>query len=326
MSSSIWPVLLAAVLLSGCGSLHNSQPQKNTHSCGPNAPALIQPAQVPATAAQYIACASNIDLEMYELGNPVLIGDLIAAHRRGASVKVLLDATERQSAFSGKQLAAAGIPMRYVHVPGGIDHIKLLVVDGGSAVLTGGINWGSDSTYTRDLDVLLPGDPSAAAVFSADWKAGSSGKPNEPTSSGAITGTFILSRMEDAIHVAPAGSTVEIAANYLTDWSVQNALAAAAKRGVRVETVLNRSAYGAASAAEWLTAHGVQVRWAPTSPYLHAKILLTPAGGMIGSANFSNDGLKPVNRELDVILPASLLPGAHTWFASLWRGSAPFQG
>ncbi len=214
MSSSIWPVLLAAVLLSGCGSLHNSQPQKNTHFCGPNAPALIQPAQVPATAAQYIACASNIDLEMYELGNPVLIGDLIAAHRRGASVKVLLDATERQSAFSGKQLAAAGIPMRYVHVPGGIDHIKLLVVDGGSAVLTGGINWGSDSTYIRDLDVLLPGDPSAAAVFSADWKAGSSGKPNEPTSSGAITGTFILSRMEDAIHVAPAGSTVEIAANY----------------------------------------------------------------------------------------------------------------
>ncbi len=105
----------------------------------PASAALVLPTQVPARAAQYITCASNIDLAMYELGNPALIHALIAAHKRGASVKVLLDATERQSAVSGRQLAPAGIPVRYVHVPGGIDHVKLLAINGGAAVLTGGV-------------------------------------------------------------------------------------------------------------------------------------------------------------------------------------------
>jgi phosphatidylserine/phosphatidylglycerophosphate/cardiolipin synthase-like enzyme len=82
----------------------------------------------------------------------------------------------------------------------------------------------------------------------------------------------------------------------------------------------NRSGLG--SAASWLSSHGIEVRYSPANPYLHAKVILSPTQGIVGSANLSEDGAS-VNRELDTVIPASLLPAAWAWGEALWGKGTP---
>jgi cardiolipin synthase len=144
----------------------------------------------------------------------------------------------------------------------------------------------------------------------------------DPTLPGIWSGRAItpaLTRLIPSAH-----HQVDVAANYCTDWAVQDALTAAARRGLLVRVVLNRSAYGAVSAARWLHDHGVMVRWAPRAPYLHAKLLLVDGrAGIIGSANFSDDALAARNHELDVAIPAVVMPAATRWWNALWARSQP---
>jgi len=118
--------------------------------------------------------------------------------------------------------------------------------------------------------------------------------------------------------ISNAQHHILITTNYLTSYSIQDALASAVQRGVTVQVLLNPQGYGASAAATWLTEHKIQVRYAPESPYLHAKIILTDTSGIIGSANLSYDGLN-INRELDVIVPTSLLSAANSWADTLWQ-------
>jgi phosphatidylserine/phosphatidylglycerophosphate/cardiolipin synthase-like enzyme len=141
------------------------------------------------------------------------------------------------------------------------------------------------------------------------------------TGPGALSGAAIQPAMVALL--AHATGPVDVAANYLTDYAIQDALAAAAARGIPVHVVINPTAFGAAAAARWLTDHGVTVRDAPAAPYLHAKVLLTGDTGLIGSANFSYDALHARNHEFDVTLPAAVMPAAAAWFAALWARSTP---
>jgi phosphatidylserine/phosphatidylglycerophosphate/cardiolipin synthase-like enzyme len=119
--------------------------------------------------------------------------------------------------------------------------------------------------------------------------------------------------------IRSAHHQIDAAANYCTDWAVQDALIAAARRGLRVRVVMSRSAY---SAARWLQDHGVVVRWALQTPYLHAKTALVDGTtGIIGSANFSDDALAAPNHEWDVAIPAAVMSSATRWWNSLWARS-----
>ena len=100
------------------------------------------------------------------------------------------------------------------------------------------------------------------------------------------------------------------------------ALAADAERGVVVDVLLNPLGYGAKGAASWLSNRRVHVRWAPDSPYLHAKVILSATEGLGGSANLSYHGLS-INREMDAMAPASLLPAAWAWGTALWAKGTP---
>lgn len=301
-----------------------SAPTPVTHAVG--SARWVPAAAVPATALALIAHARHTcDVELYELGNPALVAALIAAAHRGVAVHVILDATESQSRLAATVLRAAGVPVETVTVPhGGLDHVKLLVVDG-TATLTGGVNWGVSSTDTTDADVLLPSDPLAAQAFADDWATAAhpvaSGAWPDPAGPGAWSGLAIARAALQIL--ATATGPIDVAANYATDWTFQDALAAAAARGLPVHVVLNPTAYGATAAAQWLTARGVQVRWAPRTPYLHAKVLLTPTTGLDGSANFSYAAWSARNHEFDVTLPASVLPAATAWFTTLWQASTP---
>lgn len=263
---------------------------------------IVAAPRVALTALGLMATARHsIDLEMYELGNPGIVAGLEAAKRRGVSVRVVSDPTETQSKASDAQLERAGIAVRKLAVRGGIDHVKLLVVDH-ARVLVGGVNFGRDSSATTDGDVVLSGaaGTAAASVFNRDWAAaGGIGISANGSYGPFVTGSAILPAMLSIIGHASTSCT--IIANYLSDDSIQQALVAAKRRGVAVTAVLNPAGYGEAAAAAWLEKGRVHVEIAPTRPYLHAKILACGSEAMIGSANFSYHGMA-VNHELDVVL------------------------
>lgn len=319
----------ACLSLAGCGQLNASPRPIAGATPSPSAVATHSPQWVPAAEVATVATGildglkapCSVQLEMYELGNPTLITALKDAHRSGCSVQVELDATESQSIASVPVLRQAGIQVRTVHVANhGIDHIKALVINGGSQVLIGGVNWGRYSSYTTDADVLIFNDPAIAQGLAIDWTNSIASFSGGATSPQALEGPSIATAIKSLI--GNAHHRVLVITNYLTSYGIQDALAAAVRRGVTVDVVLNKSGYGAASAATWLSAHGVHVRLAPTSPYLHAKVILTDSAGIIGSANLSYDGLH-VNRELDTPIPASLIPAATSWADTIWATATP---
>lgn len=77
-----------------------------------------------------------------------------------------------KSRASDAQLASSGVAAREVAVRGGIDRVKLLVVDD-ARVLVDGVNLQAASSYTTHADVELSGLAvgSAAGVFNRDWRA-----------------------------------------------------------------------------------------------------------------------------------------------------------
>ena len=329
-------VLMTAVLLTGCGQMVYPTGQglspsaaATTPKASPtSAPLLSSPSWIPAGQVAGVANGllsgleppCQVQLEMYELGNQTLIGDLIQAHKRGCQEQVMLDGTESQSIAAARQMSAAGVTVKLAHIPNGIDHVKALVINGGKVVLIGGVNWGRYSSSTADADMLIPQDPAAAARLTADWANTTQDWSGGQVGPEALEGSAISQAMLSVIGLAK--SKLLVLTNYATSYVVQDALAADAGRGVTVDVLLNPLGYGAKGAASWLSNHRVHVRWAPDSPYLHAKVILSPTEGLGGSANLSYHGLS-INREMDAMVPASLLPAAWQWGEALWGKGTP---
>lgn len=302
-------------------------------SAGPTA-AASRPGAVAAAAAVVVEAPGvagrtvelvdgarrSVLLEMYELGNPLVVAALEAARHRGVAVRVILDPTEGQSRASAGPLSRAGVAVRLLRVAGGIDHVKLLVVDG-AAVLTGGVNLGAWSSDTTDLDVQLTGAAGAfaTAVFDRDWRAAAGqGRPASGAFGPIVTGGAIEPAMLAVVDTAHGSCTV--LANYLTDWTIRDALVAAERRGVHVTVLLNPTAYGAAEAEAALRRGGIRVEVAATNPYLHAKVLACGSAAVVGSANFSYDGMT-VNHELDVTLTGPAAEAVSAAAARLAAGA-----
>ncbi len=307
-----------ATALAGLGVVAAGAPPPGV----PTRPAWIPAAGVARLAARLLDAARpprcRIQLEMYELGSVGLVGDLLAARRRGCAVQVTVDGTEGQSVMSASRLRRGGVDVRLARLVGAIDHVKALVVDGRAALL-GGVNWGTESGDTTDADLYLPDDPILAGRLAADFADPGARVTAAAQGAEALTGPAIEAAFTRLVR--RARGTVLLLANYCTAYAVQDALAAAAVRGVRVEVLLNRSAYGAGGAARWLSAHRARVRWA-TGPYLHAKVLLTAGGGLVGSANWSYSGMA-FNRELDAEIPGPVLAGAWAWGSAAWARGIP---
>lgn len=325
--------MVAAGLAAGCSRVGAPRadrpvaPITTGASAGGRAAGTVVAARAVASTAVSLIDATPaggaVDLEVYELGNPAVIAALEAAKRRGVVVRAILDATERQSLASGPALRRAGVATETMRVEGGIDHVKLLVAAG--RVLMGGVNLGSGSSYTTDMDVELPAiDVSyARSIFAADWRAASSGTaPSNGSYGPFVTGGAILPAVLATIGAASRGDTCYVVANYLSDRTVRDAAVAAARRGAAVDVVLNPTAYGEAKADAALAAGGAHVRLAPQSPYLHAKVLACSGPGgwyaVVGSANFSYHGMA-LNHELDVVLSGGAAGAVGAWAESIWR-------
>jgi cardiolipin synthase A/B len=341
-------LVVTVVVLASCGSASSpeSAPAGGSPAAtagpsttGPSATAVptsagltlaVEPGDDYNSVDQLMAGARHsIDMTMYELADPRSEALLVAAHRRGVAVRVLLDrdysgATVNRAAYL--LLEQAGVSVRWA--PDGIIfHQKTVTVDHSvSAIMTGNL---TSKYYPTTRDFVLVDDQAAAVSaindeFGDDW----AGAPvtEGPSLSGLVWSPGSQSALVDFI--GSARRTVVVENEEMDSDAIESALEAAARRGVAVEVVMTADSEWDA-AFDKLSAAGVRVATYPDSEealYIHAKAMVVDGDrAFVGSQNFSTSSLQ-YNRELGVITedPTVVAPLAQTLSAD-FAGATPFR-
>jgi len=273
----------------------------------------------------------RVDVEIYEFGRADIAADLVDAHRRGVAVTVVTDPTVLASEATAEHLRAAGVAVAAYPVRREmIDHVKLLVVDGGAAAVVGGINWGVASGPNHDFDALVRG-PAAAnleRVFLRDLV--SCGLPAGVPPATVDPAVVVATTLPDtgirplALELVDgARETLDVELFVLTDAGVVHAMARARSRGVRVRLLLDPAQRPSDASADLLRAAGVSVRlYRGSGEKLHAKAAVADGRRVLfGSANWTAGGFSR-NHELDIGFDSA--PAAATLLAAMradWESS-----
>jgi len=247
----------------------------------------------------------SIDMSMYELDDPATERALVGRARAGVDVRVLLD-----TAYSGKSensaaasvLAAGGVHVAWAPADQ-IFHAKYVVVDDRTAYVGTGNLVSSDYATTRDFWVTdsIPRDVGAiVSTFTSDFD----GNPGTGVSSGGLVWSPGSTTRLVAL-IASAHTSLLVENEEMDSATIEQALSAAAHRGVDVEIVLTEDPAWSNALAE-LARAGDHVRVLTSAQtYIHAKVIcvdcsLQSGAAFIGSENFSTSSLS-YNRELGVV-------------------------
>ena len=260
---------------------------------------------------------TSIDAEIYEFGRADLLDALLAAVRRGVTVRMIGDPTVDVTVASGKRLLTAGALVTYFPVVGTqIDHVKLMVVDGATAYF-GGVNWGAGSYRNHDFELRVSG-PAATHlehVFALDLQRSGKGAA-VPADSPTVSPEpeLLTSYPDDEVgravvqELRTARRSIEVEMFVMTDADTVRALQDAARRGLPVQVLFDPGQDLNQAAIIQLRAAGVACRYYRTSgEKLHAKTAVIDGEELIiGSANWTASGFRH-NHELDAVLRSRVL-------------------
>jgi phosphatidylserine/phosphatidylglycerophosphate/cardiolipin synthase-like enzyme len=259
----------------------------------------------------------SIWVEVYLLTDRTVIHALEDAASRGVDVRVMLEAHQYgggdvQAARMLEELRAAGVHAESASPAFTYTHAKIMLIDSATAyILTCNLTLsglgGSSSFADRDYGVIDTNQrdvAALAAIYQADWNRtdASLGDPR-------LVVSPINARAEIGALIASAKTTLAIEDEEMYDRAAEDAMIAAARRGVSVTVLLPSPSAGAAPSTDVarLLRGGVHVRYLG-APYLHAKLILVDhAIAFAGSENFSATSLDH-NREIGIVLsdPAAL--------------------
>ena len=269
----------------------------------------------------------SIDVTMYEFADTTAERDLAAAARRGVRVRIILDEREKStndaaySYFSAHKVGVAWSSSNYEYT-----HQKTLVVDD----YHGGHHDGQpDEPVLPDVPDFLVVDashPDVSAivnVFDADY-AHRSVRPSDGSDLVWSPG----SQDQLLAVINSATKSLRIYSEEMGDTTVEDALIAAAKRGVDVRVCGENADGEYDSAYSRLASAGVQISYYSSADgfYIHGKVIEADYGtaharAFIGSENFSSTSLDR-NRELGLITasPATLAAIASTFTTDFKNG------
>jgi phosphatidylserine/phosphatidylglycerophosphate/cardiolipin synthase-like enzyme len=115
----------------------------------------------------------QILVQAYLLTSKTIATTLIAAHRRGVDVRVLLDAEQLLKSSSAPELADAGVPV-WLETKYQNAHNKIIVIDAGmpdAAVVTGSFNFTWTAQHKNAENILIARhNPTLAARYAANWE------------------------------------------------------------------------------------------------------------------------------------------------------------
>jgi cardiolipin synthase A/B len=288
---------------------------------------IVEPSDSAAGLIAAIKGATkSVHMTMYLLTDSAIISALIARKNAGVDVKVILNqsfpgsSTNNSSSYS--QLSKAGVSVHWSWAAFTLTHEKCVIIDGTTAwIMT--MN-AAESSLTDNREFLaIDTDPAdvaqAEAIFAADF-ANTEYKPSGKLLVAPVNADEGLIALIDM-----AKSTLDIEAETLSDADITAKLAAAAKRGVKVQIVLadENPTSAQSNAVTQLKAAGVKLVTL-AKPYMHAKsMVVDSAKCYVGSINYTNNSIFH-NRELGVVFdtPSEVTKVLNTTRSDFTSGGA----
>ena len=266
---------------------------------------------------------AGLDVAFWFMEDSWIASEIIARHRAGVPVRVLMDteanASTPRNADRLGELRAAGIPMRE-KVSSGILHWKMILFSGQGIVEFSGANFSSDAwvysgaPYTNYVDeaIYFTGDPAVVNSFRTkfdDLWTNTTGYANYANVSGPLLRRYDRYSIDPELNFAPLQSFAERAVNHyqleqqkldviiyrITDQRHTNAVGAAAQRGVQVRLITEPLQYRDPRRLwhSWNTDRlymaGVQIRNRTHTGLNHQKLTLHYSQGLssLGSSNWT---------------------------------------
>ena len=274
------------------------------------------------------AARHTIDITMYEFADSSAERDLATAARRGVSVHVILDRRERsRNTGAYDYLRAHRVAVTWSSSSFEYTHQKTVVIDQSVAVImTANL---TSQYYSTSRDFLVTdrnrGDIAAITrVFGADYAH----RPVTPGDGHDLVWSPTDSQRQMLAVIDGARKTLRIYSEEMADTTVDAALMAAARRGVRVQVCGENAGGEYDSVFARLARAGVHISYfsSQTGFYIHGKVIGADFGtprarAFIGSENFSATSLNR-NRELGLLISARpiLASLAKTFAADFARG------
>ena len=281
---------------------------------------------------------SAIDLVIYGFTDNKILSALIAAHKRGVDVRVMLDSMifqkvtpqypKKENVWVFKQLQKAGVLVKWSNPHFQITHQKTLIIDNKQAlILTGNF---THTTFQSERNFgLLIDNPNQVkeilSVFNADWvrekiKVNQPGLVWSPVNSyRKLTGFIQQSRQSLSVYNQDA-----------TLKTINFKLEDAVRRGVKVKLLLPKKIFKIqCPQLRYLQKYGVNIRL-DSQYYIHAKAMISDVNSQhpavfIGSINFTEFSVFK-NRELGIISKnPALARQLNSVFQQDWAQSEPLN-
>jgi phosphatidylserine/phosphatidylglycerophosphate/cardiolipin synthase-like enzyme len=123
-----------------------------------------------AVVKQIDAAKSEILVQAYSFTSVPIAKALVEAHKRGVSVRVVLDKSQRTAKYSSATfLDNSGIET-FIDAQHAIAHNKVMVIDG-ERVITGSFNFTKQAEQSNAENLLVIQSKELAAKYAENWKA-----------------------------------------------------------------------------------------------------------------------------------------------------------
>jgi phosphatidylserine/phosphatidylglycerophosphate/cardiolipin synthase-like enzyme len=122
-----------------------------------------------AVVAELAKANKAVYVQAYSFTSLPIAQALVGAHKRGVSVQVVLDKSQRTEKYSSADFVAhAGIPT-YIDSKHAIAHNNIIVIDG-AVVLTGSFNFTKAAESNNAENLLVIHDAKLAERYFENWK------------------------------------------------------------------------------------------------------------------------------------------------------------
>ena len=277
----------------------------------------------------------SLRIKMFVFSDPAILQAVIAAHKRGVDVRVMLNPARRsgesENEASRKLLTSAGVNVLDSNPAFDLTHEKSMVVDDETAFVMS-FNWEpKDLTVTRDYAVVTSAHHEVAEVmecFDADWER----KPFTPGDHSHLIWCVGNGRQRIGQFIDEAKHTLWLQNERYQDPVIIERLVKAAERGVKVH-VMARPAHKlkkeklleGVGGLRILDDVGVKVQKL-TGLKLHAKLLLADnVRGIVGSINLA-PGSFDSRRECAIeVRDEDVVDRLHEVTHADWKNSRPLD-
>ncbi len=259
-------------------------------------------------AGSFISAASNsIDVCMYELNLPMILGRLIDAHARGVKVRIAVPPSAKPGPYERtiydqyRELEEKQV-LRYTANKSGLMHNKFMVADGHS-IWTGSYNLTVNDTQFNDNNAITLSNALIAANYTAEFeeiwegrhgRRNSTPTPNPRVSLGETDVQTYFSPEDDVEgamvrEINKATNSIYVMAFGLSDDNIFNALSNCVAKGVNVYALFDLElARQKSSQSKPLRDAHATVRISANNGQMHHKVIVVDSSVvMTGSANFS---------------------------------------